>query len=481
MHLTSAQFAEKSYLKDESFNRAEIPSDQKTLKVRIKMGSDKKEQKVAAVYSGLGLDFSPSSSLGNSPDESGGTLKISQESILQVMTSNHVPGVVLISPLHDSQLCLLRKEKERPSRENKSIPLLKACQKHPSVLINESVLGNRKQLNEKKTIFLIEKSEEMVESKHGNRMNVESGKTSLIKKKHETEIAGGESFPNDLKHTAPTSSVNIAVEATTRVCDVSAEANQNALRGGLFSSDSAKEDSLESISGRSRSSGKRKKRDKRSILEETGWEQSVDNSNKNASLDLGDNVRSKCYQNSAPSKLEEDSKTKVGQIAKFRVQNKISISSKKEKTLFEGKKSGEVANSLKESLKPDVGVTLKDTTSSSQGFSSGKEKIRKLKLQKGINKVQDNRRDAPETNSEQKSCQMEPTIKHFQNRPKDYGPVDFETEHNGYLDKSKVKFSGWTVDNQLLGMDAPDAVPHLNDKRLAAQTAATAPIVIEEN
>ncbi|XP_038991746.1 cysteine-tryptophan domain-containing zinc finger protein 7-like [Hibiscus syriacus] len=497
MHLTSSQVAEKSSLKDESFKREEIPSDQKTLKVRIKMGYDKKEQKVAAIYSGLGLDFSPSSSLGSSPDDSGGTIKISQEtpsetpsSILQVMTSNHVPGGVLISPLHDSLPCLFRKEKERPSRENKSIPLFKACQKHPSMLVDESVLGNRKQLNEKKTIFLIGKNEELVESKHGNRMNVESGKTLLIKKKHETEIAGGESFPNDLKHTVPTSSVNIAVEATTRVCDVSAEANQNALRGGLFSSDSAKEDSLESISGRSKSSDKRKKRDKRSSLDEKGWEQSIDNSNKNASLHLGDNVGSKCYQNSAPSKLEEDSKEKVGQIATFRVQIKISIPSKKEKTLSEGKKSkgsknnGEVADSLKESLKPDAVATLKDTTCSSQGFSSGKEKIRKLKLQKGINKVQDNHRDAQKTNFEQKSGQMEPTMRHFQNRPKDYCPMNFEMEQTGYLDKSKAKFSGRMVDNQLSGVDAPDAVPLLTDKRLAAQTAApaaTAPVVIKEN
>ncbi|GMI64091.1 hypothetical protein HRI_000078400 [Hibiscus trionum] len=495
-HLTSALVAEKSALKDESFNRAGIPSDQKTLKVRIKMGSDKKTQKIAAIYSGLGLDFSPSSSLGNSPDESGGTLMVSQETtsksptkILQVMTSNHVPGGVLISPLHDSLLCLLRKENERPSSENKSIPLLRACQEHPSMSIDESVLGNRKQLHEK-TKFLIRKSEELVESKQGNRMNVESGKALLIKKKHTTKISGGESFPNDLKHTAPSSSVNIAMEATARVCDVSAEPSQNALRGRLISSDPAKEDSLESISGRSRSSGKKKKRDKRTSLDENGWEQSVDNSNKNASLDLGDNVGSKCYQKSAPLKLEEDSKTKVGQIATFRVQNKISIPSKKEKTLFEGKKSktskntGEFADSMKESLRPDVGVTLKDTTSSNQGFSTGKDKILKLKLHKDINKVQDNHRDALETNSEQKSGRMEPTMRHFQNKPKDYGPMDFETEPNGCLDKSKVKVRGRMVNNQLPRVDAPDVVPHLDDKRLASQTAApaaTAPVVIEEN
>ncbi|XWS53645.1 hypothetical protein CRYUN_Cryun10bG0018600 [Craigia yunnanensis] len=501
-HLSSAQVAEKSALKDKSFNRAGIPSDQKTLKVRIKMGSDNKAKKNVAIYSGLGLDYSPSSSLGNSPEESGGTVMISQETtsesptrILQVMISNHVPGGVLISPLHDSLLWLLRKEKEKPSRDSKSIPSLKVCQEHSSWLIDESILGKRKQLNEKETNLLMGKSEKMVESKHGNRMNVENDKTLLIKKKSENEIAAEkELLPNDLKQTALSNSVNVAdyMEATARACDVSAEANQNASRGRLFSSDSAKEDSLESISGRSRTSGKKKKRDKQSSSVERGWEQSVVNSHKNASLDLGGNVGRKCYQNSVPLKCKEDSKKKVGPIATFCVQNKINIPSKKEKTLFEGKKkskgiknTGRIADSMKESLRLDVGATPKDTASSSQGFSSGKNETHKLKLQKDIiNKVRDNHRDALETNFEQKSHQTEPSMRHFQNRPKYSGPMDFETEQNGYLDKSKEIFSGRKVDNQLSGVDAPGVVPHLTDKTLASQTAAsaaTASVVIREN
>ncbi|XWS39054.1 hypothetical protein CRYUN_Cryun18bG0017100 [Craigia yunnanensis] len=490
-HLSSAQVAEKSALKDASFSRAGIPSDQKTLKVRIKMGSDNKAKKNAAIYIGLGLDYSPSSSLG-----SGGTMMISQGStsespsrILQVMTSNHTPGGVLISPLHDSLLCLLRKEKERPSRDSKSILSLKACQEHSSWLIDESILGSGKQLNGKKTKFLMGKSKKLVELKHRNRINVENDETLFIKKNSENEIAGGkELLPNDLKQTALPNSVNVAdsIEATARPCDVSAEANQNGSRGRLFSSDSAKEDSLESISGRSRTSGKEKKQDKQSSSVEKGLEQNIVISHKNASLDLGDNVGSKCYQNSAPLKCKEDSKTKVGCV-----QNKINIPSKKENTLFEGKRkskgstnTGQIADSMKESLRLDVDATPKDTTSSSQGFSSGKNKIRKLKLQKDINKVQDNHRDALETNFEHKSEQMEPSMRHFQDRPKDSGPMDFETEQNGYLDKSKEIFSGRTVDNQLSGVDAPGVAPHLTDKTLASQTAApaaTASVVIQEN
>lgn len=58
--------------KYESVNRKSSSiSDQKTLKVRIKMGTDNlSTQKNAAIYSGLGLDVSPSSSLDDSPSES---------------------------------------------------------------------------------------------------------------------------------------------------------------------------------------------------------------------------------------------------------------------------------------------------------------------------------------------------------------------------------------------------------------------------
>ncbi|KAH1108484.1 hypothetical protein J1N35_012252 [Gossypium stocksii] len=93
--------------------------DQKTLKLRIKMGSDNLlTQKNAAIYSGLGLDVSPSSSLDESPSESEGMYGGTQEplfesptSILQLMTSFPVPGEALLSPLSDHLLNLIVKEK----------------------------------------------------------------------------------------------------------------------------------------------------------------------------------------------------------------------------------------------------------------------------------------------------------------------------------------------------------------------------------
>lgn len=64
--------AEEYVGRHEFVNKKHLP-DQKTLKVRIKVGSDNLlTQKNAAIYSGLGLDVSPSSSLDDSPSESEG-------------------------------------------------------------------------------------------------------------------------------------------------------------------------------------------------------------------------------------------------------------------------------------------------------------------------------------------------------------------------------------------------------------------------
>ncbi|KAE8736057.1 Tetratricopeptide repeat-like superfamily protein [Hibiscus syriacus] len=447
-HLSFNHVAGKPALKDVSFNRDEIPTDQKTLKVRIKVGSDNKFQKNSAIYSGLGLDDSPSSSLGNSPDESGGTVTASpgakNESptkILQVMTSFHAPGGLLISPLNDSLLCLLRKEKEGPSRDITTIPMLKGCRGNSSGLIDEYILGNGKEPSEKKTKFLIAKSKKVLESKHGNCVKVENDKKLLIRKKSENKIAGGkESLANDLKHTSLSNSVNVAgaMDASPRVCDISVDANQDGSRGGLFSSDSSKKDYLESISGRNRSSGKKKKQDILLCSVEKAQEQSVLSSDKNASLDLVDYGGSKCNQNTAPLKRKEVSKAKR-------------------------KCGGIAADSMKESLRLDVGATPKDSTSSSQSLSSGKSKMHKLKLLK--DKVRDNHRDAFDANFKQKHEKMDSSTRLVHSRPKEI-------------------FSDRTVDNQLLGVDAPGVVHHLTDKTLASQTTAltaAAPVLIEEN
>ncbi|XP_006650076.2 cysteine-tryptophan domain-containing zinc finger protein 3-like isoform X2 [Oryza brachyantha] len=98
---------------DSSFNG----SDQKTLKVRLKVSSTNTlTRKNAAIYSGLGLDISSSSSMEGSPDgieaqspEFSNMPYESPRTILQIMTYFSVPGGFLLSPLHGNILKLTNK------------------------------------------------------------------------------------------------------------------------------------------------------------------------------------------------------------------------------------------------------------------------------------------------------------------------------------------------------------------------------------
>ncbi|CAN0899011.1 Cysteine-tryptophan domain-containing zinc finger protein 3 [Linum grandiflorum] len=129
--MTSAHVAEEVNGR-ETFNKQSngLP-DAKRLKFRIKVGSDKLSMKNnAAIYSGLGLNVSPSSSMDDSPSESEGMSHdlhhASFESpghIIQIMTSFPVHEGVLLSPLPDVLIRLT--EKEMLTREYGSISVSK--------------------------------------------------------------------------------------------------------------------------------------------------------------------------------------------------------------------------------------------------------------------------------------------------------------------------------------------------------------------
>lgn len=97
-------------MKEEISNKPGNQSDQRTLKVRIKVGCDRNAQKNAAIYSGLGLDNSPSSSSESSSGESedlsassGEITEVSPASILQVKVP-FAPVFFYLSGLTDDVL-----------------------------------------------------------------------------------------------------------------------------------------------------------------------------------------------------------------------------------------------------------------------------------------------------------------------------------------------------------------------------------------
>lgn len=87
LRLSSAQVAEKFNIKDESSSRSGNLTDPRTLRVRIKVSCNKMARKNMAIYSGLGLDNSPSSSAGNSAEENGRTNPVSPETADESPTS----------------------------------------------------------------------------------------------------------------------------------------------------------------------------------------------------------------------------------------------------------------------------------------------------------------------------------------------------------------------------------------------------------
>ncbi|XP_042034844.1 cysteine-tryptophan domain-containing zinc finger protein 3-like isoform X2 [Salvia splendens] len=118
-----SKHAEESSLK--SGTNKKSASDQRTLKVRIKVGSENlSAQKNAEIYSGLGLVVSPSSSMDGSPTTSGrqcgkllGVPEASPTSILQIMTSYSED--LLLSPLSEDLIHLTEKRKFRGMNETK--------------------------------------------------------------------------------------------------------------------------------------------------------------------------------------------------------------------------------------------------------------------------------------------------------------------------------------------------------------------------
>ncbi|KAK9288449.1 hypothetical protein L1049_016906 [Liquidambar formosana] len=508
--LASGQAPEKFPLKHKTPNKSANLTGQRKLKFRIKVGSDNTVRKNTAIYSGLGLDNSLSSSPGSSPEKSGGmpseyreNREESPTSILQIMS---LP--ILLSPLHDSLLCLITKE--RLLSDSKPLSVLKGSQEHSAMLVDESAskVGDGEVLKEKKT-RLVGRSERLVENKHGNGMDVENGIAILSEKKVEIDASEGKGFfSNDLK-LMPTSNsvcdVGDSTKGTDWVNEISREANNEGVKGTLSSPDIAKEESLESISGQD--SGKSEKQNAKSSSVENFWECREANHYRDVSVHPRDDRRCKRNKTSAPLKADSDaskrkidvnvgagnpSKQKVGQNSISHEQDDIKMPYRREKALFEGKKkskgfqsNGKLAADLaEESLR--VGLCAAPKDKSTDGVYPCKSKMHKS--QKGIGEVRYNYKDfSGGTYLKQTDKRMDQVERPSGNRTKDSNLDYVEKEWTASFDKSKERSNGKKVDNQSMSnvsfKEAPNAGPPPMENGLTSQMvpAAAAPVVIEDN
>lgn len=414
--LPSAPVTEMSPPKFGTSNKSVNPTGQRMPKFRIKVCSATAEKRNAEIYTGLGLDNSPLSSLGNSLDESGGmplksqeTLQESPTSILQVkflsesayliflsiidfsndlwmlisvvfvvdqiMTSFAVPEDVLLSPLHDSFVCLIRKKKF--PRNSQSLPALEGSQECcvPSSDEAAMLLVDEEVLKENKT-KLVGESELQAEVKHGSGMDFKNGMIFPLK-----EIAEHR-FPEDM---VLTGDIGDFGKVTDRSTEIFREANKDILKERESFSDLDKEESLESITGQN--SATSVQQNVESSLEKTR-ECGVACSSKDVSADHREDG---CYYgNKLLAQFRADSdmfrgkeNTNIGEMDRGR----ITMSCKKEKPLWEGKKKLKGAQIRAESAPylAEEGLRI--------GFCSEPKDKHNLMSQKDIEEVKNNPRE----------------------------------------------------------------------------------------
>ncbi|KAK6913796.1 Zinc finger, CW-type, partial [Dillenia turbinata] len=235
----------------ENLKKTVYPDHNRNLKVRLKVGSKNVVMKNTEIYSGLGLDDSPCSSPEDNPQESGGKLFHSQESpgespasILQIMTSFPLPGGLLLSPLQDSMLCLVKKE--NLPRNSTTVPSCMVNQEHPGQPMDKSATtrANCKLKKEKKT-KLGRNGDKSIELKHEHATDSENDKTSVLKREVDSEA-------KDLASSiTPPPIIGVGVNGTKGshgALNIFRKPDAERLKDQLFSPDLAREDSLESIS-----------------------------------------------------------------------------------------------------------------------------------------------------------------------------------------------------------------------------------------
>ncbi|XP_041006122.1 cysteine-tryptophan domain-containing zinc finger protein 7-like [Juglans microcarpa x Juglans regia] len=497
--LKQSQVNEMSPLKDETSNRPGNPTDQRPLKVRIKMGSDNSGRGNAAIYSGLGLDYSPSSSPGNSLEESEGVSPISQgtfdnspASIIEEMTSFTIPGGVLISPLHDSLLCLMRKEKVYSI--SRPIPPLKGHQEHSAMLVDESrsIMGNGKVFKEKRTKSM--KRDRLVKLKYGG---TGLDDTTLEMKKISVNeiIEAKELLIGDLKCTH----ISKSVKEAGGVSELLRESNKDGGKSKLLASELVKEESSESISGQEH--GKSQKQNPRSSLVENVCGNRVVNSHKDVLIDYKDVSSgqkisaSKSYSDESKCKEEPNpQKNKIGWKATFREDDEVNLPFKTEELSFEGKKkskgiqsNGKLVNfSVNESFRPGESAEPSNKRSTGYGGIVCNSKVQRKTSQKDY-KGKDSCNDSLSlTNLKEKDNRMDPVERPGGDRKKDANLGAFELQRNVFLDKGKGRSSGKKIYKQSIYgpsiKDASTACP-ITENGLASEMVPpmAVPVVIEED
>ncbi|KAJ0979755.1 hypothetical protein J5N97_015229 [Dioscorea zingiberensis] len=270
--LTAAPSSDKSFKKDsgtnaiisgdaisqhDSISALVNGNDQKMLKVRIKVGPENASAtNKAAIYSGLGLDISPSSSPEDSPcmsEENSTDVRDppieSPMTIIQVMTCFAVPGGFVLSPLHDSLLYL--KEKEHSFLKNVRTDMPNIGNQVTSATFTDLTPSTRDRKNHlQKKVKSSEKSGKAIDVRSSNGKGDVS---SIAKRETDVEVLDGQDICSDGLHFASCSRDIEGKEGRqdfgefskgSKMYDLPLELNKLSAKGRLCSSESVKDSQL---------------------------------------------------------------------------------------------------------------------------------------------------------------------------------------------------------------------------------------------
>uniref|UniRef100_A0A1D1XHS9 MORC family CW-type zinc finger protein 4 n=1 Tax=Anthurium amnicola TaxID=1678845 RepID=A0A1D1XHS9_9ARAE len=227
---------------------------QTILKVRIKVCPDNVLPRPnAAIYSDMGLDYSPSSSPEDSPSASGGfsleTHDVPSESpmsVFKIMTSFPVCGGCVLSPLPESLLHLMKNERLclRDCKPGTSAIGVDTC----NVFKNDAPPENNEKVLFGKKTHHVEKNMKFSEIKN---LNCKAD----LRNEFDIEMPDGRMLVSDSLNTPKRScSVDADEKAVTQPLEdavkgsgISQEANKILSKDNAFSCDLSKEEPLESV------------------------------------------------------------------------------------------------------------------------------------------------------------------------------------------------------------------------------------------
>ncbi|XP_044501307.1 cysteine-tryptophan domain-containing zinc finger protein 7-like isoform X2 [Mangifera indica] len=500
--------AEEYVGRHEFVNKKHLP-DQKTLKVRIKVGSDNLlTQKNAAIYSGLGLDVSPSSSLDDSPSESEGNDREHQDApsspthILMVMTSFPVPGGLLLSPLPDYLFHLT--EKEKLPKDNRSVPFPRAGLEsdHCSLNGSDSRKSDGKVMGEKKAKS-VEINDFFAETKSGNNKDARNCFAVVPKREVDIDMQACETLVTEtlklpLLSNSYSTGIDIA-KGAGRALDASREPSK---RDPLFTVKN--EEALEPMYGEETG---RDSNPKVSLVGKS-WEDkkasTVDDVSSHAKID-GYSKRERTFdlvkadsnvftgRKGLNNELVDPPKLKTNQRVACHELDGVKLPSGKEHQSSRGKKKskgsqshGSVAAEVpKQSLKVSTSSVSKSKKSNHTDNSLPK-RITENKLHKDMVKAEDTYREffgeIAESEQEDKNMSLLET-------PSEDKQKDFEVAEKGTStmnNASKERSNGRKIDKVLTQeadtKSAPNAAPLSGSGAVSDVAHATSgPVLIEEN